>query len=195
MILAEITVGCQSNSHRVSSISDLLAPAAQTSSGGTACSCLPWPVVLPHRPHRPTLLHCWSGHSSTHPHLMLFSGDGSRTSKPSYSPPRGQPLPSLPRLRVVPFLGLARPGQRGQRTTSIGRGLYAQNNDSSTRQLGPTGRASVFREKNVPPADMSDPPAISSHARKCLLITHKKMNTPLLVGTHHSGRMTLGQLS
>ena len=27
-------------------------------------------------------------------------------------------------------------------------------------------------------SDSSDPPAISSHARKCLLITHKKMNTP-----------------
>ena len=29
MILADITVGCQSNSRRVSSISDLLAPAAK----------------------------------------------------------------------------------------------------------------------------------------------------------------------
>ena len=31
----------------------------------------------------------------------------SRTSEPSYSSPRGHPLPRLPRLRVVPFLGLA----------------------------------------------------------------------------------------
>ena len=31
----------------------------------------------------------------------------SRTSEPSYSPPHGHPLPRLPRLRVVPFLGLA----------------------------------------------------------------------------------------
>ena len=90
-----------------SSISALHAPAAQTSTGGTTCSLLPWPAVLPHRPHRPTLLHCWLCHSSTHPHLLLFSDDGSQTSKPSYSPLRGQPLPSLPRLRVVPFLGLA----------------------------------------------------------------------------------------
>ena len=92
-----MTVGCPSNGHRASSISDLPAPAAQTSTGHAAYSCLPWPAVLPHRPHRPTLLHCWPGHS----------GDGSRTSKPSYSPPRGKPLPSFPRLRVVPFLGLA----------------------------------------------------------------------------------------
>ena len=101
------------NGRAASSVSDLLAPAAQTSADGTACSRLPWPAVLPHRPHRPTVLQCWLGHSSTHPHLLFFSGDGSRTSKPSYSPSRGQPLPSLPRLRVVPFLGLAvvhRPG-------------------------------------------------------------------------------------
>ena len=64
----------------------------------------------------PSYLHPWPVYPSTHPHLMLFSDDGSRTSKPSYSPPRGQPLPSLPRLRVVPFLGLTvihRPGALG----------------------------------------------------------------------------------
>ena len=40
----------------------------------------------------------------------------SRRSEPSYSSPRGHPLPRLPRLRVVPFLGLAvvhRPGALG----------------------------------------------------------------------------------
>jgi len=40
----------------------------------------------------------------------------SRTSEPLYSSPRGHPLPRLPRLRVVPFLGLAvvhRPGALG----------------------------------------------------------------------------------
>ena len=56
MILAEVDIGCQSNGHRASSISDLLAPAAQTSARGTACSRLPWSAVLPRRPHRPTLL-------------------------------------------------------------------------------------------------------------------------------------------
>ena len=34
----------------------------------------------------------------------------SRTSEPSYSSPRGHPLSRLPRLRVVPFLGLAQRG-------------------------------------------------------------------------------------
>ena len=40
----------------------------------------------------------------------------SRTSEPSYSSTRGHPLPRLPRLHVVPFLGLAvvhRPGALG----------------------------------------------------------------------------------
>ena len=50
MILADVTVGCQSNSRRVSSISDFLATAAKSSAGGTACSRLPC------RPHRPLLL-------------------------------------------------------------------------------------------------------------------------------------------
>ena len=50
----------------------------------------------------------------------------------------------------------------------------------------------LYFAKKRSPADMSDPPAISSHTRKCLLITHKKMNTALLAGTHHSGRMTCG---
>ena len=37
----------------------------------------------------------------------------SRTGEPSYSSPRGLPLPRLPRLRVVPFLGLAVVHHRG----------------------------------------------------------------------------------
>ena len=79
--------------------------------------------------------HRWPSHPTTHPHLLLFSGDGRQTSKPSYSPPRGKQLPSLHCLCVVPFLSLAvvhrlvlsaRRGQCGQRTTSIRRGLYVE---------------------------------------------------------------------
>ena len=68
----------------------------------------------------PYYSHRWPGHPSTHPHHLLFCGNGSltphRTSEPSYSSTRGHPLPRLPRLRVVPFLGLAvvhRPGALG----------------------------------------------------------------------------------
>ena len=45
---------------------------------------------------------------------------------------------------------------------------YAENNDSSTSQQGPTGRATVFREKKRFPPDCWDPPATPSHARKCV---------------------------
>ena len=60
----------------------------------------------------PSYSHRCSSHPSTHPHLLLFSGDGRRTSKPSYSsawettaesslPPR-RPL-SRPRRRPPPW--------------------------------------------------------------------------------------------
>ena len=111
MILAPVTVRCPSNGHSASSTSGLLAPADQSSAGRAVCSCLPWPAVMSRRPHRPYYSHRWPGHPSTHPHPLLFCGDGSltpqRTSEPSYSSTRGHPLPRLPRLRVVPFLGLA----------------------------------------------------------------------------------------
>ena len=64
------TVRCQSSDNRASSVSDLPAPAAQTSTVGTACSRLPWPVVLPGRPDGPIILAslaCLSLYSPTPP--------------------------------------------------------------------------------------------------------------------------------
>ena len=64
----------------------------------------------------PPYSHRWPSHPSTHPHLLLCPGDDRRTSKPLYSPPCGKQLPSIPWLRVVPFLGLVvvhRPGALG----------------------------------------------------------------------------------
>ena len=68
----------------------------------------------------PYYSHRWPGHPSTHPHPCYSAATAashrSRTSEPSYSSPRGHPLPRLPRLRVVPFLGIAivhRPGALG----------------------------------------------------------------------------------
>ena len=59
------------------------------------------PILLPPLA-RPSL------HSPTPPVILR---DGSltpqRTSEPSYSSTRGHPLPRLPQLRIVPFLGLA----------------------------------------------------------------------------------------
>src|SRR3954463_2359667 len=99
----------------------------------------------------------------------------SRTNEPSYFSPRGHPLPRLPRLRVVPFLGLAvvhRLGALGavwsmwsttdfhRKSTVRGEAdiwvhasrkevppYYAPNNYSSTRQQGSTGRATSISWK------------------------------------------------
>ena len=101
-----VIVGYPSNGCRSSSISALHAPAAQPSAGGTAYSRLPWPAMLPGRPHGPTILASLAWLSLYSPTPPLIYGDGSRTSQPSYSPPRGQPLSCLPRLHVVPFVGL-----------------------------------------------------------------------------------------
>ena len=132
-----MTVRCPSNGCRASSTSGLLGPAAQSSAGRAACSCLPWLAVLLRRPHRPLLLPPLarpSLHSPTPP-VILWRRQRSRTSEPSYSSLHWHPLLRLPRLRVVPFLGLAlstavvlsaRRGQCGQRPTSIGRVLYLE---------------------------------------------------------------------
>ena len=122
-----MTVLCPSNGPSASSTSGLLAPAAQSSADHAACSCRPWPAVMPRRPHRPLLLPSppttpTAGqaiplltHTTCYSTVMAAS-HRSRTGEPSYSSPRGLPLPRLPRLRVVPFLGLAvvhRPGALG----------------------------------------------------------------------------------
>ena len=118
MILAPVTVQCSFNGRSASSTSDLLAPAAQSSARRVACSCLPWSAVLPWRPHRP---HTTPTASQTIPlltHTPCYSAatttsHRSRTSEPSYCSTRGHPLPRLPRLRVVPFLGLSVVHRRG----------------------------------------------------------------------------------
>ena len=150
------TVRCQSNDNRASSVSDLPAPATQTRAVGTACSHLPWPAMLPGRPHGPIIYsHPRPVYPSTNPHLLLFSGDGSRTSQPSYSPPRGQPLPCLPRLRVIPFVGLAvvhHPGALGAAwstwsTNDIHRKCTVRGEADSWVHGRTQGNASLLRAK------------------------------------------------
>ena len=84
----------------------------QTSAGRTACSLLPaagCAAAQASPPHRtpivglaiPLLTHtpCYSAATA--------ASRRSRTSEPSYSSTCGHPLPRLPRLHVIPFLGLA----------------------------------------------------------------------------------------
>ena len=110
----------------------------------------------------------WPSHPSTHPHLLLFSGDGRRTSKPSYSrtPLRvGNADSSLPPCRPLP-----RPCRRPPPWCSR-RGLVNVVNDRHAskvectcrgRQLGPWPHARkcllIMRKIMIPPPDIKDPP-------------------------------------
>ena len=106
-----MTIRCPSNGHSASSTSGLLAPAAHSSVGRAACSCLSWLAVMPRRPHHPLLLPPLAQGIPLLTHTPCYfeataASRCSRTNEPSYSSPRGHPLPRLPQLRVVPFLGL-----------------------------------------------------------------------------------------
>ena len=164
LVNTPVTVRCPSNGHSVSSTSGLLAPAAQSSAGRAACSLLNAAgsaTAQASPPHCtpiaglaiPLLTHtcCYSTATAT---------SHSSEPVPSYSSTRGHPLSCLPRIRVIPFLGLAVvhcPGALGtawstwsrngfHRTWTV-RGeadswvhdgskevppYYAENNDSST---------------------------------------------------------------
>ena len=107
-----MTVRCPSNGRSASSTSGLLAPAAQSSAGRAICSCIPWPAVLPRRPHRPHTTPTAGQAIPLLTHTPCYSAATaashcSRTGEPSYSSPRGLPLPRLTGLCIVPFLGLA----------------------------------------------------------------------------------------
>ena len=81
-----VTVGCPSNGCCASSISDLFmlqllkqAPARLPTPSSRDRLCCRAGHMAPPYSHR------WPSHPSTHPHMLLFSGDDRRTSKPSYS--------------------------------------------------------------------------------------------------------------
>ena len=98
----------------------------------------------------PPYSHRWPSHPSTHPHMLLFSDDGRRTSKPSYSAWETTaeysmaPCHSLPRPRRCPPPWCSRRGLVNvvlhvERLTAGSTAAhkemppyYAQNNDSST---------------------------------------------------------------
>ena len=156
-------VRCPSNGRSASSTSGLLAPAAQTSAGRASCSCLPWPAAMRRRLHRPYYSHRWPGHPSTHPHPLLFCGDGSLTPQPNQwtlvllsaraSTAASSPAPHrpLPRPRIIHRLGALGAAWSMWSTTDFHRKSTVRGEADSWVQVA---------------------------ARKCLLITHKKMNTP-----------------
>ena len=138
---------------------------------------------------------CRAGHPSNHPHILLFSGDVSLTPQPtshrSFSPQRGHPLRWLRRLWVVLFLGPA----LVHRVCALGaaRSTWSTNNSHRKRLTvgAHTGKCLLITRKiMISPPDSWDPPEGSLYFakktfpplsarthRKCLLITHKKMNT------------------
>ena len=152
-----MTVRCPSNGHSASSTSGLLAPAAQSSASRAACSCLSWPAVMPRRPHHPLLLPPLAQGIPLLTHTPCYSAATtasrrSRTSEPSYSSTRGHPLPHLPRLRVVPFLGLAvvhRPGALGAAWSTTDMHLkWTVRGEADSWFHGRTqGNASILRAK------------------------------------------------
>ena len=177
-----MTVRCPSNGRSASSTSGLLASATQSRAGRAACSCLPWPAMLPRRPHRPYYSHHWPGPVAT------AASHRSRTSEPSHSSLRGLPLPRLSRLRVVPLLGLAIVHLRGAlgvawsmwSTTDFHRKSTVRGEANSWVQAAarkcllitckiiipppdsrdPPDGPPYFAKKNFPPAVSSDPPEV-----------------------------------
>ena len=113
--------------------------------------------------------HRWPSHPSTHPHVLLFSGDGRRTGKPSYS---RTPLRVGNNCRVFPasVSSLPRPRRRPPPWCSW-HGLVNMVNDRHAsevdfmwrgRQLGPRPHARkcllITRKIIIPPPDNGDPP-------------------------------------
>ena len=83
LVNTPVTVRCPSNGRSASSTSGLRAPAAQSSAGRAACTCLPWLVVIPRRPHHPLLLPPLARPCLYSPTPLLFYGDGSLTPQPN----------------------------------------------------------------------------------------------------------------
>ena len=108
----------------------------------------------------------------------------SRTIEPSYSSPRGLPLPRLPWLRVVPFLGVAvihRPGALGAAwsTTNFHRKSTVRREVDSWVQAATRKCLLITRKIIIPPPDSRDPPDGPPY--------FAKKPFPLTAGTHRTG--------
>ena len=154
--------------------------------------------VVPHAPASRGRLCCRGGltapyYSHRWPGLgATAASHRSRTSEPSYSSPRGLPLPRLPRLRVVPFLGFAIVHRRG----ALRAAWSTWSRNDFHRKSTVRGEADSWvhgRSKEVPPyyvqnnyssTDSGDPPDGPSYfMKKCF---------PLTAGTHQLHLRTQG---
>ena len=158
-----MTVRCPSNGRSASSTSGLVAPAAQSSTGRAACSCLPWSVVVLRRPHRPYYSHRWPGHPSTHPHPLLFYGADSVTLQPNQWTlvllSAWEPTAASSPAQRRPFLGLAVVHRLG----ALGAGWSMWSTTDFHRKSTVRGEADSW---------------VQAAARKCLLITCKIIIPP-----------------
>ena len=157
-----MTVGWPSNGRRASSISALPAPAAQTSASRTACSLLPsagCAAAQASPPHRtpiaglaiPLLTHtCYyspaTADEPVNPRTVVL--------------PSVWEMPTLPCLRVVPFLGLTVVHRRG----ALGASWSMWSTTDFHRKSTVHGEADSWvhnRSKEVPPyyaQKMNTPP-------------------------------------
>ena len=128
-----------------------VVPPAPASRGRLCCR---GGLTAPYYSHR------WLGPAAT------AASHRSRTSEPSYSSPRGLPLLRLPRLRVVPFLGLAIvhcPGALGAAwstwsTTDFHRKSTVCGEADSWVQAAARKCLLITRKIIIPPPDSRNPP-------------------------------------
>ena len=137
------------------------------------------------------------GYPSTHPHplysTVTAASRHSRTSEPSYCSPRGLPLLHLPRLRVVPFLGLTvihRPGALGVAWSTWSRNDFHRKSTvhgESNSWVHEAARKCLLitRKIIIPPPDSRDPPDGPP-------VFRKKKCFPLNAGTHQQHLRTQG---
>ena len=125
----------------------------------------------------------------------MVSSHRSRSSEPSYSSPRGHPLPRLPRLRIVPFLGLVVIHRLGALGTAWSMWSMNDFHRKSTIRGEPDswvhGSARkcllIMRKIIIPPPDSGDPPDGPPY--------FAKKHFPLTIGTHQLHLRTQGSAS
>ena len=135
----------------------------------------------------PYYSHRWPGHPSTHPHPLLFCGNGSAAEPVNpHTPlrvsihcrvfPGSASSPSKASPSSTALVLSARRGQRGQGMASIGRGLYVERLTAGSMAAARKCLL-ITRKIIIPPPDSGDPPDGPPYFAK-------KKRLPLTAGTH-----------